>query len=51
MRRFLLIFKLLLKAKFTFKNPQEHELLIFDDMSFSDIKHFISGYNFFFITN
>jgi len=47
MRRLLLIFKLLLKVKFTFKNPQEHKLVIFDDESYLDMKNFISDYNFF----
>ena len=47
MRRLLLIFKLLLKAKFTFKNPQEHKLVIFDDESYLDMKNFISDRNFF----
>ena len=47
MRRLLLIFKLLLKAKFIFKNPQEHELVIFDDISFEDLKNFVFKYNFF----
>ena len=47
MRRLLLIFKLLLKAKFVFRNPQEHKLVIFDDESYMDMKNFIFGYNFF----
>jgi len=47
MRRLLLIFKLLLKAKFIFKNPQKHELVIFDDISFEDLKNFVFNYNFF----
>ncbi len=47
MRRLLLIYKLLLKSKFVFQNPQEHKLVIFDDESYMDMKDFISGYNFF----
>ena len=47
MRRLLLIFKLLLKAKFVFRNPQEHKLVIFDDESYMDMKNFIFNYNFF----
>ena len=47
MRRILFILKLLLKVKFVFKNPQEHELVIFDDESSFDLKNFISPYNFF----
>ena len=47
MRRLLLIFKLLLKAKFVFRNPQEHKLVIFDDESYMGMKNFIFGYNFF----
>ena len=46
-RKLLLIFKLLLKAKFVFKNPQEHKLVIFDDESYMDMKNFIFNYNFF----
>ena len=46
-RKLLLIFKLLLKAKFVFKNPQEHKLVIFDDASYMDMKNFIFNYNFF----
>ena len=48
MRKLFLIFKLLLKVKFIFKNPQEHELVIFDDESSIDLKNFISCYNFFY---
>ena len=47
MRKLLLIFKLLLKAKFIFKNPQKHELVIFDDISFEDLKNFVFNYNLF----
>ena len=46
-RRLLFIFKLLFKVKFVFKNPQEHELVIFDDESSFDLKNSISCYNFF----
>ena len=47
MRKLLLIFKLLLKSKFIFKNPQRHELVIFDDESSTNLENFISCYNFF----
>ena len=47
MRRYLLILRLFLKAKFIFKNPQKYELVIFDDESISDLKNFTSHYNFF----
>ena len=35
------------KAKLVFKNPQKHELVIFDDESIIDFKNFIYHYNFF----
>ena len=47
MRRYFSILKLFLKAKFIFKNPTKHELVIFDDESFADLKNFIHNYNFF----
>ena len=46
-RKLLLIFKLFLKIKFVFKNPQEHKLVIFDDESYMSMENFIFGYNFF----
>ena len=41
------ILKLFLKAKFIFKNPTKHELVVFDDETFADLKNFIHNYNFF----
>ena len=47
MRRYFSILKLFLKAKFIFKNPTKHELVVFDDETFADFKNFIHNYNFF----
>ena len=47
LKRYLSILKLFLKAKLVFKNPQKHELVIFDDESTMDLKNFIYHYNFF----
>jgi len=47
MKRYFLILKFFLKAKFIFKNPQRYELVIFDGESIVDFKNFIFHYNFF----
>ena len=47
MKRLFLILKLFYKSKFIFKNPDKHELVIFDDESLSDLKFLINDYNFF----
>lgn len=47
MKRYLKILRLFLKAKLVFKNPQKHDLVIFDDESILDFKNFIYHYNFF----
>ena len=47
MKRYLSILRLFLKAKLVFKNPQKHELVIFDDESIIEFKNFIYHYNFF----
>ena len=47
LKRYLSILKLFLKAKLVFKNPQKHELVIFDDESIIEFKNFIYHYNFF----
>ena len=47
LKRYLGILRLFLKAKLVFKNPQKHELVIFDDESITDLKNFIYHYNFF----
>ena len=47
MKRYLSILRLFLKAKLVFENPQEHELVIFDDESIKDFKNFLYHYNFF----
>ena len=47
MRRFILFIKLVLRAKFIFKNPQKYEVVVFDDESMVDFKNFIHHYNFF----
>jgi surface carbohydrate biosynthesis protein len=47
LKRYLSILKLFLKAKLVFKNPQKHELVIFDDESAGEFKNFIYHYNFF----
>jgi len=46
-RRFLFIFNLFYKNKFIFKNPKNHEMVIFDDESLFDLENLISKYNFF----
>ena len=46
-RRFLFILKLFYKIKFILKNPEKHELVIFDDISLCDLENLISEYNFF----
>ena len=51
MKRIFLILKLFFKAKFIFKNPEKHELVIFDDVSLVDFKNFISNYNYFVLQN
>lgn len=45
--RFLFILKLFYKIKFILKNPEKHELVIFDDISLCDLENLISEYNFF----
>ena len=45
--RFLFILKLFYKIKFILKNPEKHELVIFDDISLYDLENLISEYNFF----
>ena len=40
MRRFILFIKLVLRAKFIFKNPQKYEVVVFDDESMVDFKNF-----------
>ena len=47
LKRYLSILKLFLKAKLVFKNPQKHELVIFDDDLIIEFKNFIYHYNFF----
>ena len=47
MRRYFSILRLFLKAKIVFKNPQKHELVIFDDESIREFKNFLYHYNFF----
>ena len=51
MKRYLLILKLFLKAKFIFKNPPKHKLVVFDDVSVNDFENFIYQYNFFILQN
>ena len=46
-RRFLFIINLFYKNKFIFRNPEKHELVIFDDISLSDIENLLFKYNFF----
>ena len=46
-RRFLFIINLFYKNKFIFKNPEKHELVIFDDISLFDIENLLFKYNFF----
>ncbi len=50
-RRFLFILKLFYKIKFIFKNPEKHELVIFDDTSLFDLENLISEYNYFVLQN
>ena len=51
MRRFFLILRLFLKAKFIFKNPSKNDLVVFDDVSLIDFKNFIYNYNYFLLQN
>jgi surface carbohydrate biosynthesis protein len=45
-KKILLIFKILLNAKFIFSNPKNKELLIFDGNTLEELKHVIAGYNY-----
>ena len=45
-KKILLIFKILLNAKFIFSNPKNKELLIFDGNTSEELKYVISGYNY-----
>ena len=47
LKRYLGIFKLFLRAKIVFKNPQQHELVIFDDVSILDFENLLHHYDFF----
>ena len=47
LKRYIKILKMILRAKIIFKNPTYYKLVIFDDVSISDFKNFISSYNFF----
>ena len=47
MKRYLIILKLFLKAKFIFKNPPKRKLVVFDDVSVTDLENLIYHYNFF----
>ena len=50
-RRFLFILKLFYKIKFILKNPEKHEMVIFDDIALYDLENLISKYNFFVLPN
>ena len=39
MSKLVLILKFFLKVKFTFKTPQKHEVVVFDDDSFVELKN------------
>jgi len=47
MKRYHLILRMFLKAKFIFKNPRKYDLVIFDNESISVFQNFISDYDFF----
>ena len=47
LKRYLSILRLFLKAKLVFKNPQKHEMVIFDDQCIIDLENLIHHYNFF----
>ena len=47
MRKIILFFKLILRAKFIFKTPEKHDLIIFDEMSVIDLNICLSKFNFF----
>ena len=45
-RKILLIFKILLKAKYIFSNPKIKKILIFDGNTSKELRHVLSGYNY-----
>ena len=47
MKKIILVIKLILRSKFIFKTPKKHDLILFDDVSFNDMKNVISGFNYF----
>ena len=45
MKKLTLVLKLILRAKFVFKTPKEHEVIIFDKMSAKDLKSCLSKFS------
>ena len=44
MRKLILLLKLILRAKFVFKTPKEHEVIIFDKKSAENLKSCLSKF-------
>ncbi len=47
MQKIFTLIKIMLRSKFIFKTPKKHDLILFDDVSFFDMKNVISGFNYF----
>ena len=47
MQKIFTLIKIMLRSKFIFKTPKKHDLILFDDDSFFDMKNVISGFNYF----
>ena len=47
MQKFFNLIKIILRSKFIFKTPKKHDLILWDDVSFNDMKNVISGFNYF----
>ena len=41
------LIKIILRSTFIFKTPEKHDLILWDDVSFNDLKNVISGFDFF----
>ena len=46
MKRFFKIVKVFLNSKYIFSIPKNKEVLIFDDISFNEIKHVFVNFNY-----
>ena len=47
MQKIFTLIKIILRSKFIFKTPEKHDLILWDDVSFADLKNVISGFDFF----